>query len=968
LKPMNSGNTIPIRPTTNQVIFPRTQYGCASFSAVMPCFLRILNDNVRLRSWHHAKPFSHRATCEIAKHCEIQPYEVVPSCIELFLGVIIPSMLDNAFFEGLSKCYPNTADGRKDYDSELPVLTEALTAIESNISSSYRIVEPIKIGGASVVIKVSHMKTAIEYALKLPRPRGEPYLDTVKQEMHHLVRIHHENIISVHYIDEVPVGKYSYPFFIMDYIQNAIDLREWLEGKLGHAKRSSDLPEITALLAERLCGIVGALALLHRLRIIHFDVKPGNIFVDSALNDRPVLADLGYAKSQTGSEAEVVVGFTIFYAHPDLAEQYLKASSRNRVTKLMAPKNFKFIWDIYALGKCILELLAIIDREFPDTVGYDTTFSYLHLAACRMLDGLNLTNEEIGRLRARQGRDDPASYFETYQSLSRREFSEDGIQYSDMSQIVRDLDKLKNSSSMAYDVPELNFYFPHTVHISEHGPAPFTPRVKELVEHPVFSRLSEVPQLGLVRLIYPPATHTRLDHSIGAFRNACHYVRALYNDPYNPLFRQLLDADDLKTILVASLLHDLGHFPFSHELEDLSPDLAHSGVTLSLLDNRATNSKGRTLKEIVEDPQEGWGISVESIEEVLKPERRDQLLSTKNFKTRLLSSLIDGPIDVDKTDYLMRDSYECRLPYGGLIDYDRLVRNLTIIIAADSREYPDPQLGVYEKGQSAAEALTFARYLLYQALYWHHSARAIRVMLQEATVTALTMRKTKGRGRKETTFTDELMELIGVNSSARKVTTDDVLNLIGDWTDDSGKEIIGLLRKRKFYKRILTIHDERLREEPAGSTWDKLQLVRNRRKLQEELHDMINTEFINFVSSGSYSKVSLLAKERTDFTKTVLGQRNAILVDIPDPSYGAEKPLRIMPEPQRLQRNYQTRLDTSQRISEVWAGIHHTLMRIAAKSRVFCHPDARDTLMAALKPEDIRALLDGIVDKYSKPR
>lgn len=875
-------------------------------------------------------------------------------------------MLDKAFFESLSKCYPDTNDGRKEYASELPVLKEALAAIESNISPTYKIVEPINRGGSSVVVKVSHSKTGIEYALKLPRPRGEAYLDTVKQEMQHLIKIRHENIISIHYMDEVHVRKYSYPFFIMDYIEGAINLRECLESKIEQAKRSSDLPQITIWLAEKLCGIAAALELLHRLSIIHFDVKPGNIFVDTGLNDRPVLADLGYAKSRTDSEVEVIVGFTVFYAHPDLAAQYYKASSRNRVTKPMIPKNFKFIWDIYALGKSILELLAVIDRAFPDTVGYDTTFSYLHLAACRMLDGLNLSNEEILRLRGQQSRDDPASYFETCQRLSRKEFSEDGIQYSSMSQIVRDLDKLNNSSSITYNVPELNFYFPHTIHISEHGPAPFTLRVKELVEHPVLSRLSEVPQLGLIRLIYPPATHTRLDHSIGTFRNACHYVQALYNDPYNPLFRQLLDSDDLKTILVASLLHDLGHFPFSHELEDLSPTLAHSQITLSLLDNQATNSEGHTIKEIIEDSDRGWGIPIESIKEVLKPERREQLLSTRNFKTRLLSSLINGPIDVDKTDYLMRDSYECRLPYGDLIDYDRLVRNLTIIMAVDNRGYPDPQLGVYEKGQSAAEALTFARYLLYQALYWHHSARAIRVMLQQATMAALATRRGKGKGRKEKTFNDEFIDLLGVNSDARKITPDDVLNLIVEWTDDSGKEIIDLLRKRKFYKRILTIHDERLRDEPGESTWEKLQRVRDRRKLQDELHEKIKTEFINFISSGSYSKVSLLAENKTDFTMTILEKEKTILVDIPDPSYGAEKPLKIMPEPQRLQRNYQTRLVTSQRISEVWAGIHYMLMRIAAKSRIFCHPDARDTLMAALKPEDIKAILDGIIDKYSR--
>lgn len=872
-------------------------------------------------------------------------------------------MLNESFFEKLKTCYPDDKEGLKTSESELPIAKEALAAIESEISSIYTILEPIDIGGASIVVKVGHNKTGIDYALKLPRPRGQAYLDTVKQEMQHLIKIRHENIISIHYMDEVPISEYSYPFFIMDYIHNAITLRKRLEHIIEQAEHSSDVFQITVWLAEKLYNIARALEFLHQLDIIHFDVKPGNIFVDTNLNDRPVLADLGYAKKRTESDEAVIVGFTIFYAHTDLAEHYYKASSQNRVTKPMIPRNFKYAWDIYALGKSILELLALIDRSFPDTVGYDVTFSYLHLAACRMLDGLNLSNEETQRLRGQQSKDDPASYLETWQGLSRREFSEDGIRYDDMSRIVNDLDKLNNSSAITYNIPELNSYIPHTVHISEHGPAPFTPRVKKLVEHPTFSRLAEVPQLGLIRLIYPPATHTRLDHSIGAFRNACQYIQALYNDSYNPLFRQFVNSEDLRTILIASLLHDLGYFPFAHELEDVSTIFDHAQITLDFLDNTATDTDGHTIKDIIENREWGWGIPIGLVREVLNPEKQDQLLSTKNLKTRLLSIFTDGPIDVDKTDYLIRDSYECRLPYGSLIDYNRLVRNLTVILATDNRGYCDPQLGVYEKGQPAAESLTFARYLLYQALYWHHSARAIRVMLRQAAAEAL-----RTKSSKQKSFNADFSDLLGINSDARRITTEDVLGLISKWTDDSGREIIGLLRNRKFYKRILTIHDERLPNEPGESTWEKLQRVRDRRKLQDELHDTIQREFANFLSSRNYSKVSLLAEDKTDFTMAILQKDNSILIDIPDPSYGAEKSLKIIPEPQRLQRNYLTRINTGQRISEVWVQVHHKLMRIAAKSRVFCHPDARDTLMAALGPEDIKNLLNGIIDKYTRSR
>lgn len=868
-------------------------------------------------------------------------------------------MLNEVFFEKLKECYLANEKDLTSYNVELPVLKEALEAIQNELSVTYELVEPIDRGGASIVVKVKHKKMGIDYALKLPRPRREQMLDTVKQEMQHLVKIRHENIIAIHDLGEVPVSEYSYPYFVMDYIQDAINLRRRLEQLIDQAEHSSAVIGITSWVAQKIYGVARALEFLHQQEIIHFDVKPGNIFIDCNLNDRPILADLGYAKTRTDSDDEVVVGFTLFYVHPDLEQHYLSGSSSNRITKPMSPKNFKYTWDIYALGKSLLELLALIDRAFPDVVGYDITFSYLHLAACRMLDGLNLLEDETRRLRNQQGKEDPASYWETWQRLERREFQEDGIRYTEASQIVHDLEKLYTNSSILQDVPEAEFFFPHRVQVSESSSAPFTQRVKKVVEHPVFSRLSEVPQLGLIKYIYPPATHTRLEHSIGTFRNCCHYVQALYNDPYNPLFKQFVNSNDIKRLLLASLLHDLGQYPFAHELEDISEDFNHRKLTLRFLNNPIVDNEGHTIRDIIENSDWGWGVSLSSVTNILITGSKAELWPMKDLKTRLLSSIIDGPIDADKLDYLIRDSHECRLPYGKLIDYDRLVRNLTTFTVSDRQGHCDLELGIYEKGQSAAESLTFARYLLYQALYWHHSARAIRAMLREAVRAAL---QNKSRPRKS--FADDFATLLGINSNARQVTVNDFLNLVEKWTDESGKEMVTLLRHRRFYKRILTIHEEEGKE----STWDKLQRVYARSGFQNKFQQAIIREFSNITSSESRSKVSLLAQERIDHTMEVLQKTNSILVDVPSPSYGAEESLKIIPEPQRLQRNYLSRISTGDRISEVWAQVHHRLMRIAAKGRVFCHPDARDTLMAAFSLEDIKRALDEVIGEYIRVR
>lgn len=865
--------------------------------------------------------------------------------------------MNSELFHTKLRQYYEEAGDIASFDDEYPILEEASQAISNEISSTYEMIEPIGRGGASIVIKVRHRKTGLDYALKLPRPRGDEILDTVKQEMKHLVSIRHENIIAIHDLGEVPIRSLSYPYFVMDYIQDAIHLRKRLEQIIDRIESSKDISVVTKWVADKVCGVARALNFLHMQKTIHFDIKPNNIFINLHADDRPILADLGYAKKLTESEDEVVVGFTLFYAHTELAQHYLRGSSPNRIRTKMQPKDFKYIWDIYALGKSLLELLALIDRAFPDTVVYDSTFTYLHLVACRMLDGLNLQDDEIDRLRSKQTRDDPANYKETWYTLTRREFQEQGIRYSETRQIVEDLDKLSNNTTLSEHVPELDPYFPHSIHVSETTPAPFTERVKKIVEHPVFTRLSEVEQLGFIKTIYPTATHTRLEHSLGSFRNCIQYIQALYNDPYSPLFKQLVSTDDIKGIILASMLHDLGYFPLAHDLEEISNVFDHTEFTMGFLENPTLDDDGHTIKDIIENRDWGWGIPLDDLKNILKKEKAATLWRERDFKKRLLSSIINGPIDVDKTDYLIRDSHECRLPYGKLIDYERLVRNLTIILGTDEVERCDPQLAIYEKGQSAAESLTFARYLMYQAVYWHHSSRAVRTMLREATSAAL-LKKPTGKGL---SFKQSLNNLLGVQKNVKVVNTEKVLEFIGKWSDDSGKEMINLLRSRKLYKRILTIHEERLPQNGRESTWTKLQKLHDRTKFQKDLCQAIEQEFARFIASGNFSKTSLLAIEKTDYTAEILQKENSILVDIPDPSYGAEKSLKVIPEPQRLQRNYLTRITTGERISEVWAQVHHNLMRIAAKSRIYCHPDIRDTLLAAISPQNVRKIVDDML-------
>ncbi len=313
---------------------------------------------------------------------------------------------------------------------------------------------------------------------------------------------------------------------------------------------------------------------------------------------------------------------------------------------------------------------------------------------------------------------------------------------------------------------------------------------------------------------------------------------------------------------------------------------------------------------------------------------------------------------MDKLDYLLRDSQNCYLPYGEAIDADRLIRNLTVIIIKEEGQPKDMVLGAYERGQSAAEALIFARYLMYQSLYWHHTERAVRAMLTQAMRSVLQKPSSK-RKRSSQNFLQAFQDLLGINKKPTNLTAEGVLDLIEMWTDSDGKNLISMIRQRNYFKRILTLHNY---PDPKAETGKPSLLASFRgacrnQTLQTQLQGKIAQELDDFVKRTEYPKTSVLALERVNEALEILKIPNQILCDCPDPNYGTKGKLRFIPEPARLQKNYMARSSAGMRISEAWHHVHFQLMEIAAKGRVFCHPDVRDPIMAALGPQRLEAMV-----------
>jgi HD superfamily phosphohydrolase len=227
-----------------------------------------------------------------------------------------------------------------------------------------------------------------------------------------------------------------------------------------------------------------------------------------------------------------------------------------------------------------------------------------------------------------------------------------------------------------------------------------------LVDTEIFQRLRYVRQLGLAYLVYPGATHTRFEHALGAYYLAGKTLAMLCSSGAS------ISEEDQSIVRAAALLHDVGHYPFSHALEEI----------------------GQRHHEDVARPLITTGVVAEILRGAIShdaPERIFELI--RGTSTSALQGLISGSLDLDKIEYLKRDAFMCGVPYGE-IDVERLTNSMLIV------EYPQTGrqlLGVREKGLSALESLLFAKYQMYRNVYWHHGVRSATAMYKRMVEDAL---------------------------------------------------------------------------------------------------------------------------------------------------------------------------------------------------------------------------------------
>ncbi len=211
-----------------------------------------------------------------------------------------------------------------------------------------------------------------------------------------------------------------------------------------------------------------------------------------------------------------------------------------------------------------------------------------------------------------------------------------------------------------------------------------------IIDHPYFQRLRRISQVAMSHYVYPGAQHSRYQHALGALHLMSQALMLLQNKGIK------ISEEEKKAACIAILLHDIGHGPFSHALEKLILPLSHEEISLLLI--------GKMEQDLNED----FSMAKE--------------IYQNRYPKKFLNQLVSSQLDMDRMDYLTRDSFFSGVAEG-IIGYDRIIKLLTIA---------DGNLAVEEKGMYSIENFLSARKLMYWQVYLHKAAIGAEQVLVSA--------------------------------------------------------------------------------------------------------------------------------------------------------------------------------------------------------------------------------------------
>lgn len=369
-----------------------------------------------------------------------------------------------------------------------------------------------------------------------------------------------------------------------------------------------------------------------------------------------------------------------------------------------------------------------------------------------------------------------------------------------------------------------------------------------MIEHPYFQRLRRITQLGLTNYVYPGANHTRFHHALGAMHLMTLALDVLRSKGHK------ISAKESEAVSAGILLHDIGHGPYSHTLEScLIPGVSHEFLSEMFMNKLNETFKGRLA------------LTIEIFQD--------------QYKKRFLHQLISSQLDVDRLDYLKRDSFFTGVQEG-VISHDRIIAML---------EIKDDQIVVEEKGIYSIEKFLVARRLMYWQVYLHKT-----VLVAEQLLVKILKRAKELCDRNIPVSASKPLEYFLKNNITKKMFSEseeplknfallddmDVMAAVKSWVNHRD-EILSALCRKLIDRRLLKIE---LRNEPFSET--KIERLKKEVKSKYNLPGIEEAGYFVFTSSTSNyaydperGKINILFKDGS--LKDVVKASDQLNVSVP---------------------------------------------------------------------------------------
>lgn len=528
--------------------------------------------------------------------------------------------------------------------------------------------------------------------------------DAFTRECEALARLDHPNIIKIfdygkgifRHRRSIPL-----PFYTMEKLPSAVTLKQALVNR----KITGDRKLFFCLWALK--DAASALAHVHEKRLYHGDVKESNILISN--HDGPTsrikLIDFGFSeyllpRRRAASDASPI------------GPQKPSSFRRARKCKTRAHS------DIFQLCRMVRECLQRCPH--PDTLAADRKKGWP--IDYPDFDGLSTLVEEWASESPRS-KPETADVKEFHQRLG--ELTKHSGLSADVSGAVRylSIEEIATAAQIAEAF--------EAIRIPPRQLVLYTERIKKLITTPQFGALRYVRQLGFTHLVYPGAQGTRFEHSLGMYDLACQIVIRLSGQA---AFRKVCQKEDRAALkfIVAALVHDIGHFPFAHQLEEFRrkdfdakawPRVKH------LIGGHVV--RGKELVSSIAGKIRSWfhftADDIEDIKWLAFPS--DKKTAPRGPALSFLRGLLDGPIDLDKLDYIERDAHHCGVPYGAYLDISRIKETMRVVEDKNTRE---PAIAFDPRIVGSLEQFATARHQLYANVYWHRAVRSATVMFKHA--------------------------------------------------------------------------------------------------------------------------------------------------------------------------------------------------------------------------------------------